>query len=128
MLPHHLCYDARKTLERENGRPVYELLAPLVRPDGRRLEIGFRSDLASVPQSLWWYFPPNGDYDVAAWFHDGALKGVFGEIPRKEADRQFRRDLKEDGIDRFDRWWLYLGVRIGTLKAFINQKVTQWLS
>jgi hypothetical protein len=56
-----------------------------------RIPKGFRTDLSSVPQSLWFLFSPYGDFNFAALIHDWLYISKpfgFGAAQRKFADEE----------------------------------------
>lgn len=83
---------------------------------------GFVSDGASVPVFPWWV-PISIISAALALFRFGRLKSlpgsVFhdwaygGQLPRREADRKFRRLLACNGVGILGRWLAWAGVRVG---------------
>lgn len=83
---------------------------------------GFVSDGASVPVFPWWV--PISVLGAAlalvrfgrlrslpaSVFHDWAYTGA---MPRRSADRRFRRLLARNGVGFLGRWIAWLGVRLG---------------
>jgi hypothetical protein len=99
---------------------------------------GTRSDLASTPRLLWWFIPPTGTYEDAAFTHDEGCKELHRayadrrepDLTSREVDNLFRdilrehdRHAREVGDDTarirpFTRHCLWVGVRVGAvLKA-----------
>jgi len=81
---------------------------------------GSQSNLASIPKLLWWWFPPTGRYDKAAFVHDYLYQGGVVTIEatgekyrpsRGEADYIFLTALKALGISFRRRHTMYLAVR-----------------
>lgn len=115
---------ARITLDR--GMPVrIEVLVdwhPV--SDGTEFTVpaAFVSDGASMPVAPWW-FPISVVAACLALLRFGRLRSlpasVFhdwaytGAIPRREADRRFRRMLACNGVGVLGRWVAWLGVRLG---------------
>ena len=106
-------------VEDDGGRFV--LTAPLVY-DSLVLQValtvpaGFPTDFASIPRGLWNILPPVGKYDAAAMCHDwlyqtGMYHGVT--VDRGDADRVLLEAMEVLGVARWQRWAIYLGVRIG---------------
>jgi hypothetical protein len=112
----------RSTLvfEDDGGLP-FRLMQPLVFDSAvlRRtvtVPTGFMTDLASIPRGLWNILPPVGVYDAAAVIHDllyqcGAVDGCA--IERGDADRVLREAMEATGVNRWQRWTIYAGVRAG---------------
>jgi hypothetical protein len=97
------------------GRRLIELTRPLVlRVQFGTLRIvvgvpkGTQSDLASVPRCLWPLFPPDGQYQEAAIFHD-YLYAI--SAPRWLADALFRYVMADLGVPHWKRWLMWCGVR-----------------
>lgn len=78
---------------------------------GVRIPAGYRTDLASVPRLLWFLVGHPAHPRVAgpAVKHDWLYE--TGQFSRAEADRQFRRDLRDYGAQWPCIYWL--GVRLG---------------
>lgn len=85
---------------------------------------GFRTDFASIPRLFAWLIPKNGSHDAAAIVHDylyrhqplvpspAPLRSMQW-ISRKDADRLFRRIMREIGTNRVRYNLMYAGVRVG---------------
>lgn len=105
--------------ETGNGRPLYQLLAPLhYASDLIGLVIvpeGTRTDLASVPRWILTWLVAGGYGAKPAVIHDYLL-GVPG-ITRKEADRVFREALYAIRLPAWRAEIMYAGVRIGAMMA-----------
>lgn len=118
-------------LEYIDGR-VWKLTSPfdyhLGSPTGLdfvRIPAGFLTDFASVPRFFWRIFPPTGQYGKAAVVHDWLYQNrvVIVEWPdghkttrlveRSEADGVLYEAMGVLGVDRFTRWGIYAGVRVG---------------
>lgn len=72
---------------------------------------GFTTDGASIPRWLWPVFgsPYDPDIMAAAIGHDAMYRGEI--VPRADADAAFRRMMKANGIARWKRRRIWLGVR-----------------
>ena len=78
-------------------------------------------DGASVPQFLWWLYPPfDGDYDAAAVVHDYLYR--FGGVTRAEADAVLREGMEATGTAWRKRILIYAGVRVGGWKPWGNYR------
>ncbi|WP_157936927.1 DUF1353 domain-containing protein [Geodermatophilus chilensis] len=124
------------------GRGWYESTAPTnyVWRDGvidRVITIpaGTRSDLASTPRIMWWFIPPTGAYEDAAFVHDEGCvelrraydEGRAPQMTSREVDALFLDVLREadrhaceteDPEGRIPGWkrrLLWVGVRWGAL-------------
>lgn len=74
---------------------------------------GFRFDGASTPKLFKWLVPKFEGTLKASCRHDWACRNAKNEEERKEADKIFKRMLKEDGNGFIRQNCGYLGVRIG---------------
>lgn len=83
---------------------------------------GFLTDLASIPRLFWRVLPQVGKYDAAAVVHDflyqrpadtGRPVEVGGAFTRAEADRVLFDAMVALGVAPWQRWAIYLAVRIG---------------
>ena len=85
---------------------------------------GFKTDFASIPRILQILVPKNGSHDAAAIIHDflyrrqpfvpsPAPSQAMQRISRKDADRLFRRIMRELGVNCIRYNLMYAGVRIG---------------
>lgn len=81
-----------------------------------RVPTGFKTDLASIPQFLWNVLPPVGRYDRAAVLHDYLYQ--HNGCTRAEADAVLYEAMYVLGVDRFTRWTIYAGIRIGGWKVW----------
>ena len=79
-----------------------------------RVNIGFQTDLASIPQFLRSVLPQIGRHIQAAIFHDliYRTKGHWGLL-RAQADQMFLDGMKTSGVRYTRRYALYWGVRSG---------------
>jgi hypothetical protein len=106
----------------------WKLLEPLIwevdeEGSGMVVEVpaGFETDGASVPRLLWPLFPMTGSYMRAAAVHDRLCRLLTAGTPhqhaptRLAADRQFRLACAACRVPGWQRWFLYIGVRIGAL-------------
>lgn len=73
---------------------------------------GSITNFASTPRFLWPLLPPTGSYGAAAVIHDFLVGSKT--VSRDKADAIFLEMLIVLGINPFERWVLYRGVRIGT--------------
>ena len=73
---------------------------------------GFRTDGASIPRLLWPIFGSPYDPDIfpEAIAHDAMYRGRI--VPRKDADATFRDMMEKNGIGRWKRRRIWLGVRL----------------
>lgn len=72
---------------------------------------GFVTDFASIPRGLWNIFPPTGPYAPAAVLHDFMYVRAWGT--KAEADKIFRKSMKQLGVPYWKRWSMWAAVRIG---------------
>lgn len=105
----------------------WELLADLIyvgNKDQFLVPAGFTTDFASIPRIFHTLFPKNGKHDAAAIVHDYLYRYqplVQGRAPlramvrisRLDADRIFRRIMKELGVGCIRRNLMYRAVRLG---------------
>ncbi len=77
---------------------------------GYKIPKGFVTDGASVPRTFWTFFPPVYDYFGASVVHDYLLSI---STDWKEAESEFKKYLKKDGIDGFRVVLMVNAVRIG---------------
>jgi len=87
---------------------------------------GFVTDLASIPRCLWPIFPPRGRYNRAAVVHDylyGTHHTEWRPADRLTADRIFREAMVDLGVWRPVRWCVWLGVRLGGVRAWSRKHV-----
>ena len=109
---------------------TWELLEPLCyelgeEGSGRTITVpaGFVTDGASVPRALWAFLPTWGSYSRAAVIHDYLLHRLavgnpHPEAPtRADADRVFDEAVCVCGTPRLVRWFLAVGVRLGSIYA-----------
>ena len=73
---------------------------------------GFRTDGASIPRWLWPVFgsPYDPGIMAAAIGHDAMYRGRI--VPRADADAAFRSMMKANGVARWKRRRIWLGVRL----------------
>jgi len=113
----------------------WELLQPLCyelgeKGSGRTITApeGFITDGASVPRFLWAFLPTWGSYSRAAVIHDYLLWRIARGDPhpeaptRAEADRVFDEAVCVCGTPRPVRWFLSVGVRLGSIHARYRRK------
>lgn len=84
---------------------------------------GFKTDLASIPQLLWNVLPPVGKYDAAAVVHDYLYQN--NGITRLEADDVLLEAMKVCGVNRFQRFVIYSGVRVGGWVPWNNYRAKE---
>lgn len=85
----------------------------------------FRSDLTSVPTIATWLVPKTGSHLPAALLHDGLVHDPGTPptyrsdrpISRVEADRIFRRGMRDTGVGIVRRWLVWSAVTMGTMHA-----------
>lgn len=70
---------------------------------------GTKTDFASVPQWLWWLFPPDGDYTQAAVLHDFLY--TMHKFTREESDNIFLGAMTVLGVAQWTRETMYYFVR-----------------
>jgi hypothetical protein len=73
--------------------------------------VGYETDLASVPRSMWWLFPPHGKYSKAAIVHDYLYSNAIGT--KKQADKIFYEAMGVLGVPKWKRILMYWAVRVG---------------
>ena len=93
------------------GSRRWQLMYPL-RWAEIEVPAGFVTDFASTPRWLWWLVPPYGTYAWPSVIHDWLYFTDTGGT-RREADEAFREAMQDAGVPRWQRWLLYVGVRIG---------------
>lgn len=103
-------------------------------PDGLefvRVEAGFLTDFASIPQVFWSIWPPTGNYGKPAVIHDNLyvspsvsheLRQAPRRITRREADAIFLEGMTVLEIPYLTRRALWLGVRIGGRAAWNHSR------
>jgi hypothetical protein len=89
-----------------------------------RVDAGFETDFATVPRFLWWLFPPQSIYNLAALFHDRLCESG---CDRTLADEIFRVLLVLIGAPRMVRWPMYRAVRTYGLASQACRSVWTWL-
>jgi len=107
-------------VEDDDGFP-FTLLQPLIYDSAildARIVVptGFQTDYASIPRILWNVLSPVGRYDRAAVIHDLLYqRGTIGarRIERGEADRVLREAMDLLKVPHWQRWAIYIGVRLG---------------
>ena len=80
-------------------------IGPLVVP------VGFVTDLASTPRTVWLRFPRWDRWSGAAIVHDFMYKTRPQNIKRVQADNIFRELMREDGVRYGDAEVIYTAVR-----------------
>ena len=71
---------------------------------------GFETDFASVPRLFWPLFPPTGKWRRAAIVHDYLCDQP--DFPRFLATAIFREAMRCLGVPAWQRWCMYVGVRM----------------
>ena len=82
---------------------------------GIKVELGFVTDLATVPKWIRWLLPPDGEYKESAVIHDWLLMKMYQgnpHITRAIASSTFRDSLVYQGIAPWKIITLYVGVRL----------------
>ncbi len=101
------------------GQMVYKL------DDGRLIVLpkGFISDLATIPWLITFLIRRNGANRLAAILHDW-LYSNLDEYPytRAQADSLFRQAMAWTSVPAWERWLIWLGVRVGGWAFFYNWK------
>lgn len=101
-----------------NGEKIlFRLLEP-VEVNGFVIPKGFVTDFASVPKSMWNILPPLGLHNEGALLHDYLYDNRIGT--RKQADDIFLNVMLSSGVKTHVAWIMYLGVRIGGRKWWIE--------
>lgn len=110
------------SVEQSEVTPNYWLLTQPLVYEGRdqtfRIEIGYPTDFASVPQFVQWLIPRTGAYSRATVLHDyfcDHLGWPHAPVNSVDTDGIFRRVLREDGVPFLKRWIMWTGVRWGAL-------------
>lgn len=85
------------------------------------IDSGFVTDFASVPQFLWWLFPPTGDYKLSALIHDFLYWGQ--PCTRAQADNLFFIAMLEEDIPAWKRNLLYSAVATLGEEAWDSNRV-----
>lgn len=75
-----------------------------------RVPAGFVTDLASVPQILWWVFPPHGKWAKAAIVHDYMYVKAYKT--KAYADNAFLEGMEVLGVPYLVRKTMYWAVRL----------------
>lgn len=85
-----------------------------------KVPMGFRTDLASVPQLLRSLIPQVGRHIQPAIVHDILYRHpwVREGITRSMADQMFLDGMETVGVGWFRRWSMYSGVRAGGWAAW----------
>lgn len=104
-------------------RHLGELLVPA--------DLGFRTDLTSVPALFTWLVPKTGAHLPAALLHDALVAGrddpasydstAGHEVDRVEADRVFRDAMADTGTGVIRRWIVWTAVTVATI--FVGREV-----
>lgn len=81
-----------------------------------RIPAGFVTDFASIPRVLWNILPPTGRYGKAAVVHDWLYQtrdAGTHKVWRDEADAVLREGMVALKVPWWQRWMIYVGIRIG---------------
>ena len=111
-------------MEHVDGTETYKLLESLIyitrKKEKRVTPKDFVSDGHSIPRALRSLAgsPFATKYPKSAWKHDYECE--TGIIPRKQADKEYKEAMADEGASGFQQGRNYVGVRTG---AFFN-----WLS
>lgn len=76
--------------------------------------LGMICDGASVPQPLWWAYPPDGPWRAGAVAHDvGCARG--GKFPTftitfEQNNQMMKWVMERSGVSRTDVWIIYQGI------------------
>jgi len=94
----------------------YELLEPITHRLSNnkviKIPIGHLTDMASTPRIFWVIAPPFGKYAYASVVHDYLYMTPEVIVSRRFADAEFRRIMKEDGVNLITRNIFYLFVSL----------------
>ena len=79
-----------------------------------KAEIGFRTDLASIPRILHSLIPQNGRHRKPAVIHDKLYRTAgLHDYTRAQADAIFLEAMLLVGVPRYRAYLMYSGVRAG---------------
>lgn len=92
-------------LEYRVGNSDYVIVVP----------VGFLTDLASIPESLWWWESPHEGTMAPAIVHDY----LYWEKPcsKDEADAVMYLAMRDIGMSHIDAYFVYLGLRTPMAQA-----------
>lgn len=78
-----------------------------------RVRRGKRTDLGTVPQSLWGPFPPYGLSTASFILHDDCYEDRVpaGEMTYREADRLMAEAMRSQGVSRLRTYLMWSAVR-----------------
>jgi hypothetical protein len=81
------------------------------------IEVGAKTDFASVPRIFVWFLPRYGRYTLAAILHDylWRQRAATGAMEYIDADGLFRRAMRELEVPFLRRWIMWAAVRWGAL-------------
>ena len=109
---------------KSSGDGLYRLCKPLVYLSADDttyvIEKGFITDLATIPESLHFILPPDGDYEESAVLHDWLLKSGFS---RSRASSLFFESMISDNVVLHEAVILYLGTKSLDLYKSLLRKV-----
>lgn len=116
-----IAFDVNIFWDECNSKIKYRTLADYEFAHGDQkiiIPAGYITDFATVPRLLWSIIPPIGRHNRAALLHDYLYDNRIGS--RIFADKLFKKILLEDGVGRLKAEIMYLGVRIGGRKWWID--------
>lgn len=98
----------------QNRKVKWKLKEPVVyqTKTGEKITVpvGFVTDLAQIPRTLWFLYAPFGKYQKSAVVHDYLYR--FQKKSRKEQDKIFYNAMKSDGVATGIRHLIYRFVRM----------------
>src|SRR5438105_569008 len=85
--------------------------------DDFNVDVGMRTDFASVPRVFVWFLQRYGPYTLAAILHDHLWRDLAskGRMEFTDADATFRRAMRQLGVPFLTRWMMWSAVRWGAL-------------
>jgi len=87
------------------------------------IDIGQKTDFASIPRPVVWFIPTYGKYTKAAILHDHLCDlSHQGKFSRRDADGIFRQAMRVLGVAFLRRWIMWAGVRLGALESADGRK------
>lgn len=108
-------------IQHPNNVNDFVLIADFVHGPGQVVPRGFVTDMASIPRLFWNIISPFQLGDKGPVWHDWRYRNGLG--PRVEADKQFLRDMEEDGIKWWKRQSAYRLVRLWGWRSWNKGKV-----
>jgi Protein of unknown function (DUF1353) len=93
-----------------------------------KVPAGFVTDFASAPGLFTWLVPRYGRFTKAAILHDFLCdEAKEGRFIRSQADRIFRRVMRELGVGFIRRWVMWAAVRLGSGWGVFQPNLWQFL-